>query len=508
MLYKTHTQNMKICAVIIMIFILLNLFNLSACSQNSNDSINSENPDNSNKSDNADNGNNDNEPEKKADAASILAALPDADYNEYEFKFWTSNRPNATLEIRQAPEEEETGEPINDALYKRDRLIENKYNIKIAYTLLNDVTDMTGKAKKSVMSGDNTFDIVIGDFQNVTRELAQTGAIYDFNVVPNVDLSKPWWSKYAIRDLTIDGKFYFPTGDITPRFTLSPYLMMFNKQLFMDYGLDYPYQKVLDGKWTLDALSEIIKGKGRDLNGDGKFDMNDFYGIITEGMTAVCFYRGFGQNIISIENGNPAITLGTEKSYNVISRLSELFSGNDWYVDPQYRSYEEGPPFREGRTLILTQTTGNLSLFRDMEYDFGILPMPKLDEKQDSYYSYCNPWGAVAVAIPKTNEDISRTGMLIEAFAAVGKYTSTPAQYDVTLKTKFTRDEYSEKMLDIICENASYDFGPIYNWGGCYDIILKSVFKGDAIVSAYEKIQDKMQRELQKTIDIFANSES
>jgi hypothetical protein len=77
----------------------------------------------------------------------------------------------------------------------------------------------------------------------------------------------------------------------------------------------------------------------------------------------------------------------------------------------------------------------------------------------------------------------------------------------VTLKNKFTRDEYSEGMLDIICENASYDFGPIYNWGGCYDIILKSVYKGDPIVSAFEKIQDKMQSELEKTIDAFANIE-
>ena len=447
------------------------------------------------------------EPEAALDAVSVLALLPEADYGGYEFKFWTSNRPNQTLEIRQAPEEEEIGEPINDALYRRDRLIEDKYNIKIAYTILDDVGDMTNKTQKSVASGDNSFDIVIGDFQNVTRNLAQSGSIYDFYLIPNVDLSKSWWSKYASRDLTINGKFYFPTGDITPRFTLSPYLMMFNKQLFMDYGLDYPYQKVLDGKWTLDALAEIIKGKGKDLNDDGKNDMGDFYGLITEGMTAVCFYRGFGQNIISIENGDPKITLGTQKSYEVIDRLAELFVGNDWYVDPQYRSYEEGPPFREGRTFILTQTTGNLSLFRDMEYDFGILPMPKLDDRQESYYSYCNPWGAVAVAVPKTNENIERTGMLIEAFAAAGKYTSTPAQYEVTLKSKFTRDEYSELMLDIICENASYDFGPIYNWGGCFDIILNSVYKGDPIVSAFEKIQDKMQGELEKTIEAFANIE-
>jgi len=492
----------KILPVAVIIFMLFNLF---ACSADSGgtDRVNKDIAD----ADNSGNHTAEITEESKMDAVTILASLPGADYGGYEFKYWTSNWANPTLEIRQAPEEEEIGEPINDALYKRDRLIEDKYNINIKYTILNDVSDMTNKAQKSVKSGDNAFDIAIGDFQNITRTLAQTGAIYDFNIVPNVDMTKPWWSKYAIRDLTINGKFYFPTGDITPRFTVSPYLLMFNKKLFMDYGLDYPYEKVISGAWTLDALAEIIKGKGQDLDGNGKFDMSDFYGLITEGMTAFCLYRGCGENMVAIKDGNPYIALGAERSYSVIDKITELFSTNDSYVDPQYRSYEEGPPFREGRAFILGQTTGNLSLFRDMEYDFGIVPIPKFDAHQESYYSYCNPWGAVAVAVPKTNENIDRTGMLIEAFAAVGKYTSTPAQYDVTLKTKFTRDEYSEKMLDIICENASYDFGPIYDWGGNYTMLLNSIYKGQPFTSSFEKTRDKMQKELEKTIAVFINND-
>ncbi|MCL2771750.1 MAG: extracellular solute-binding protein [Oscillospiraceae bacterium] len=492
----------RIFALMIAVFILFGLF---SCSSNNNGGNANNTPSDSNTGGGAA----DSSAETTTaavDATSVLASLPDADYGGYEFKFWTSNRPNSTLEIRQAPETEQNGEPINDALYTRDRLIEDKYNIKITYTIIDDVTQMTNKAKKSVMAGDNSFDIVIGDFQNVTCALAQTGAIYDFNTVPNVDLSKPWWSKYATRDLTIDGKFYFPTGDITPRFTLSPYLLMFNKQLFQDYGLEYPYQQVLDGKWTIDALSQIIKDKGKDVNGDGKFDMNDFYGLMCEGMTAFSMYRGCGENMIAIKDGNPYIEIGSEKSLNVIDKLSQLLSTNDAHVDPTYTSYTEGPPFKDGRVLILGQTTGNLALFRDLNYDYGILPMPKFDENQDSYYSYCNPWGAVAVAIPKTNEDVGRTGMIVEALAAVGKYTSTPAEYDVTLKTKFTRDDYSAQMLDIICENASYDFGPIYDWGGNYTKLLDSMYKNQPFTSVLDATKDKMQSGLDKTIAVFSSN--
>lgn len=503
---KIMKKNKKILVAALIIFMLFMLISLFACS-----SKNDKNKDGGYII--VDGADSDNTDEIEIDESlmtnvmEILAALPDADYNGYQFKIWTSNRPNETLELRQAPEDEETGEPVNDALYKRDRLIEEKYDIKIKYTILDDLPDMHQKAEKSVKAGDNAFDYIISDFRNVTRSLAQTGAIYDFNEIPHVDLSKPWWSKYATRDMTIDGKFYFPTGDITPRFVLSPHLLMFNKQLFMDYGLEYPYDKVLNGTWTIDALNELIKGKCRDLNGDGWFDMsNDFYGMVVEDITSFSFYKGFGENMIGIEDGNPYIALGTEKSYAAIDRLRELFSTNDTYVDPLYIAYNEVPPFIEGRALFLGQTAANLYLFRNMEYDYGIVPMPKLNTNQESYYSYCNPWGAVAVAVPKTNDDIDRTGMLIEAFAAMGKYTSTPAQYEVTLKTKFARDEYSEKMLDIICENACYDFGPIYDWGGNYTQLLDCIFQNKPFTSTLEKTLGKMQSGLDKTIEIFVYS--
>ena len=51
--------------------------------------------------------------------------------------------------------------------------------------------------------------------------------------------------------------------------------------------------------------------------------------------------------------------------------------------------------FRENR-MIFSQhyTSSTFTRYRDVTADFSILPMPKLDEKQDSYYSMMNPWGA------------------------------------------------------------------------------------------------------------------
>ena len=168
-----------------------------------------------------------------------------------------------------------------------------------------------------------------------------------------------------------------------------------------------------------------------------------------------------------------------------------------------YSTYDEVPIFKNGRAMMIPQTASNLVMYRDMDYDYGILPLPKYDLAQTEYYSFAQTWCSSVVIVPKSNLDLERTGMIIEALGAVGRYTSTPAQYDVTLKTKFTRDEYSVQMLDLIYENQRYDFGYFYNWGGIYDKFAESVNNDKAFASAIESITPKVEAAINKIIDVF-----
>jgi len=435
---------------------------------------------------------------------SIIENLPDANYNGYIFTVLTSNlNDGGEFEWRQAPEETETGEPINDALFRRDRLIEEKYNINMRYVIEDRVGNMASMAQRTVRSGDNAYDMIIGEMIGVTRTLAQSGAVLDFSDFPNVDLSKPWWNQNAIRDLTIDNKFFFPTGDVTPRYVLGPYFLMFNKNLFANHGLDFPYEKVLDGTWTFDEFQKLIKGKTIDTNGDGTYD---FFGMFNAGFTAYAFMKSFGESIISTKDGNPFISVGNERSMNIIAKITELLTYNDMYFDLNYDVFDEYRMFTNSQALFVGQTAAILVMYRDMEDDFGIIPLPKFDLNQDSYYSYAQPWDSVGLSVPNTNEDTERTGMIIEAIAAVGRYTSTPAQYEVTLQTKFTRDEYSPKMLDIICETATFDLGHIYNFGNCFDTLNNSFHRNTPFTSELERIMPRMQAELDRTIQTYSGS--
>jgi hypothetical protein len=305
----------------------------------------------------------------------------------------------------------------------------------------------------------------------------------------------------------IGGKFYAPIGDISPRNVLSPYLLMFNKQLIIDSGMPLPYQTVLDGNWTLDELYSVLKGQTRDLDGDGKMTADDQYGLFAEWLACMGFFKSMDCSLIGIKDGNPFVAAGDERSITAVEKLTELYKTTDLYMKKGYVTYDEVPIFKNAHAMMIPQTASNLLLYRDMDYDYGILPLPKLDSAQTEYYSFAQSWCTAVVVVPKTNPNLERTGMIIEALGAVGKYTSTPAQYDMTLKTKFTRDEYSVQMLDIIYKNQRYDFGYIYNWGSIYDKFADCVNNDKAFASTIESISPKVESSIEKIINTFNDFE-
>jgi len=450
----------------------------------------------------------DSQGEPKIDARSVLETLPTVDYEGYQFRIWTSNWFNATLEGRQAPEEEQTGEPINDSLYIRDKLIEEKYNIEIKYTIIDNADQLLSNSKKAVQSGVNEFDYGMDNMIIYTKGLAQNGMLVDFNKIPGIDLSKEWWSKYARRDLTIDGRFFFPTGDITARYPGSQYIMLFNKKTLAEIGFAYPYQTVRDGKWTLDELFGYTKNATKDLNGDGIIDKNDFFGLVVENMAPFCFLQACGEGLTKIADGNPVLNVKNEKTVLIMEKLAAAWADPYYvYYPKNYQVYDEVPIFKEDRALFLAMTGSNTSLFKDMESDFGVVPLPKYDLNQTEYYSYCQPWGSAAVCVPVTTQNLERTGTVIEALAAAGRYTSTLAVYDITLKTKYARDEESEEMFDLICAGSCYDFAFIYDWGQLYSSFVNAINKGESYLTKFEASEGKIQTAIDKTIEAFANAE-
>jgi hypothetical protein len=139
-----------------------------------------------------------------------------------------------------------------------------------------------------------------------------------------------------------------------------------------------------------------------------------------------------------------------------------------------------------------------------MTADFGILPHPKFDESQPDYLNAAAD-SVPVVGIPVTNPDPEKAGAFIDVLTALSVDTVTPAYYTISLEGKFTRDEDSIEMLDIIREGRIYDFAVIYNWGKFYSSIIThgNSKTGENPVTVFEKYGEKVTGEIEKTITVF-----
>ena len=201
-----------------------------------------------------------------------------------------------------------------------------------------------------------------------------------------------------------------------------------------------------------------------DLNGDGQATEADSYGLITSCINdADSFLQGFQVSMISRdENGFPILDVDEERMTTIVEKVYNLFWNN-----PGCRTHTGGLTertiFVEGRSLLVTASLGDLaSTFVEMEDDFGVLPYPMLDESQGKYGTRVQDALSLwCVPIDAKNPEMSAA--VLEALAAQSYRTVTPAYYDVALKDRYSRDEQTAEMIDLIQSSALINFEQLYN---------------------------------------------
>jgi len=439
----------------------------------------------------------------------ITPNLPNVNYNGDTFTFlvseWDSNGYWGSYEIYA---EEETGDAINDAVYRRNRTVEAKLNIDIKEVRSNDLNGLT---QRSVAADDPLYDCVMLRLGGAAN-LASNGYLLSIDQLPYIDLSKPWWDQNA-SNLSIGGKLFFTIGDIGIMDKDSMFIIMFNKTVAMNSGIENMYNLVRENKWTIDKFHSIIREVARDLNGDGEMGFDDLAGLASSDFGINVLYYNTGETVTRKDADDyPYFTmnnergiLATEKAYEIITDKSATVLANELKGIANPWTDGINKMFQENRSLFLLAQITFIHRTRTMESDFGILPSPKLDEAQDKYYSSINPHVSSCVAVPVTARDKDKTSIVLEALTAESKYTLIPAYYDITITNKMMRDEESAEMLDLILSSRVFDLGFIFNWGDLGNLPLSFYPRGGNFVSTYEKREAKAIKDMEKTLEMFRN---
>lgn len=449
--------------------------------------------------------------------ARVYPDLPESDFGGYEFRI-LSRGPDYNVHwyAKDIYAEEENGDPINDAVFKRNKTVEDKYGVKIINIPENG--DLASRASKSIKANDDAFDMVCHGLSQVSALMAD-GYFYDLNNFPYIDLNAPWWDHKAAEQLTITGKLFATVGNCLITDKDATWIIMFNKKVLKDNSLDDPYRLVAGGAWTMDKMLEMMKAVAKDLNGDAKMDDADQWGLVSQYRNSLAFYNGAGEYTAKTDaSGRPEIALYSNRSVDICEKIFELQADTNITINAdEYISKYPGDRvwddmqlvvFNTDRALFYYAGMNRVTLLRDMETDFGIIPPPKYDENQSGYYPSVEVGCTSSVAVPVTVPQKERTGIITEALCAESQYTLLPAYYDISLKTKFARDDESSEMLDLIFANRLYDIGHIYNWGDITGFFYAPFHKGtNTLASFWEKNEAKMTKALEKTIDKFEQIE-
>ena len=102
--------------------------------------------------------------------------------------------------------------------------------------------------------------------------------------------------------------------------------------------------------------------------------------------------------------------------------------------------------FLNDQALFYVHGLGSAQMYRDMKSDFGVIPTPKLDDSQESYF--ITPDATKRMGVPTTVTDLTRTSVILEALAYESYMNLRPSYYDTMLKYKYLRDDESIEMLD------------------------------------------------------------
>ncbi len=442
-------------------------------------------------------GNDDTTPQGGEDTTPVAEGYDygDHDFNNYEFKILNLDEQfNCYIRLDY---EEQTGEQYDDAVYDRNRFVEEKLNFTIKEIIMpggsaweTSQVAVADAVIQNVMSDDDEYDAAyVTPF--FKPGIVSSQYLLDLSKIPEMNVYEEYWDASINEELTLNDSLYIASGPFNMMTLDLSWALLFNEDMMDNNQLEYPYQLVRDGKWTLDKMNEYVSASVN-LNGDDSFQVKDdgncIYAMSAHTTAPIAFLHAANIRFYERDaNGETTLTLGTDSFYTALEKIAKMCTIPDGKIT--YKNDVLSVPtsylglFANDRSQFITCELKSAMELRSMESSFGLVPMPKLTEDQEGYHSLVTNC-CEFLAIPVTQDDASRAGLILDALTYESWEDVLPIYYDITVSQKGLRNEDSIEMMKIIRDNRSIDFMSTYKISGSFtDAIGKIVQAGSGDVS-------------------------
>ncbi len=434
----------------------------------------------------------------------LPSSLPaDLDLAGEAVRIWYFTQSGSTIESCVNIAGDVEGDIVDVAMYNTNRQIEDDLNVILDFKPQDVKSGSTGdEIRKLAMAAEDLYDIYTVCQWNAVS-LATEHVFLDLSDAPYFNFGNPWWSKAYIDACSL-GKdhLYFLAGDVSLDMIRCISAFYFNQKLLLDldFNVEDLYAEVLDGKWTADRMMTYANAAYSDINGNGKGDAGDRFGLflnISNGPDALSF--GMGLQLTARDANNyPYLTGELEHNVNVFEKMQLIINESDsvlhdWDDQEKLNWFIEGNALFQGGFLYTSER------LRDMEDDFGIVPFPKYDESQENYISIMHDITSL-MCVPTTNSKLDTTCAVLEALAYYNYYDVTPVYYEDALKVKYSRDDMTPMVVDMIRDSVTTDMSYIYipNFND-----LGRIMRDTAIYKKYASTYARKIKATQKKLDNF-----
>ena len=397
--------------------------------------------------------------------------------------YWSDNLHKDEFEIT-----EPSDDMVANASYKRNRTVEQRLKIKFEYVSTPGNTNNTQAfvqfLDRDVFSGACEYDI-FGCYGLTTASCATAGLCNDLKSYEYLDFHKPWWPERLEEEATINRKLYFASGDIATSYLYEMYMIYYNTDMITEYKFDTdPLTYAINGTWTWDKFYTYCAAVGaNDANSNQTVDDNDKYGFIAEiGTLCPIFFSTDLKMFAHDRTGGISVAeeCFSTKADTFISDFNSFLHTSGTALFYELTDNKVKDFFANGNTLFMINraAVAKTTLAVKEGLNYGILPMPKYNEEQESYVStLANGFSlyGISMGVDKEEGRGDMCSAVLECLASESYRQISPVLFETVMKLRYSPNAQSSQVYDIVRSTVQFDLSRIFH--KALESIPQSLFK-------------------------------
>lgn len=370
---------------------------------------------------------------------------------------------------------------VDQQIYSRNVTVEDALDVKLNYIVQAegaDNKDFYTKVTNAGASGQGEIDVVSGFAAYATNQNAMPYYVnwFDSEKLPYLNLDRKYWNQNYQRDAAAFGKLYVNVGDMNLSLYDRCMVVFFNKTKVAQYIKDSSgnpinlYELVQNGQWYYETFYNMIKDVYEDT-GDvqEQRDNKDFYGVTgikgSEASDAFLYSLG-GMLSTTASDGSHSLVTDTK-----LQKLGDIYEAMTefWYSNGAIMPTDSGTNydvFTGGHALFTVDVVWHyetgLTKLHAMSDGYGIIPMPKFDEDQESYITGVqDAYNVLSIMHCGQNQDLAMISAVLEKMAYESYNTVRPYYVENILKLR-NMDYDSSNCFNYVIDNIRFDFCDVY----------------------------------------------